>query len=1251
MFLTSVRLLRLASASAAFCVIGTLQAQDDRILGSIDSSRTVTLQARVHPAVRLENDRGPVNPALQIAYSTLYLKPTASQQASLEKLLIEQQDPLSPNYHHWLTPEDFADRFGLSKADASKIAAWLESRGLKVNEVARGRRWIHFSGAAADMGQAFRTQFHYYLTNGEMHFGNATPPSIPDAIADVVAGIEGLDDYYPRATSAGRPHKPIPDYTTSSGNHYLAPDDIATVYDLQPLYAEGFDGTGATMAIPGHGSIDLTNIQTYRARYNLPAKSPQIILVGPDPGPEDGDEPYLDLEMAGAVARNANLIYIYAKSSSTAVQYAVDQKLAPVITYSYGDCEQNTTSLMQAVAQQANAEGITWMASSGDTGAAGCERQDRFPQATQGLAVGFPASVPEITAMGGTEFDDSAGGWWSTSNTVTYGSAISYIPEKAWNDSAADNYLASSNGGASIFFPKPWWQSGPGVPNDNVRDVPDIALNASWNHDGYYIYNAGWYGQAGTSASSPVFAGFIVLLNQYLVSKGALSQPGLGNINPTLYRLAQSAPAAFHDIVNGNNIVPCMQGTPDCANGSFGFTAGPGYDLVTGLGSIDAYKLATSWTSGAATSTAIAANPGTIAFNSGNITLTATVTAQGGTPAGQVSFLTNDTSLGTATLNPSGVATLTVNAIQLSVGANAITAVYAGGNGWNGSAGITTVTITAPASGAAIVATVTPDPVYEHAPTADGDTWSYAMHLENQSSVPATLTKFTIAGTDYTSSIIADFGSASIPANGSLSSITLSTRNLAAPLNRVFTFSGADANGGTWSQQISVPFITRIAVQAQLALLTPASVSPDSTADLSCRWAEPLVLEERAGYDVQLIGFEAGNTDFSSQLQQIFGTTNLAPYGKLQGTLCWNSGTPTGSVNLSITYWLTEFDNTTTYTTPASTTLASAASPISVPSVSPASVSFTNTSSATVGLTFSTGSPQWTATVSPLNSTTSWLNVSPASGSGGAQLKLSASSSGLANGVYAATVLIQCQTGKPQFTVVPVTLVVGGSSGISISAVTNAASYQTVFAPGMLMTVFGTNLAPATQHAGVVPLPLNMQGVSATVNGYSAPMLDVSPGQLNVQIPYETGAGLAILGVNNNGQVAYFPFQVQSSAPGIFMMLDGTTSLVPVATGKPGQVLVAFMTGEGDVTPPLITGASPTTTNVTALPTPRLPVSVTVGGIPATIDFAGIPDGLVGTTQVNFTIPGYAPSGRQPVVVTVGGVASAPVMVTISQSQ
>jgi uncharacterized protein (TIGR03437 family) len=1241
-------LLRIALASALFSFAGAiLRAQPDRISSPIDSSRTVVLKGRVNFNARTQDDQGQVNPSTEIAYATLYLKTSGAQQAELETLLREQQDPDSPNYRHWLTSEEYADRFGLSRGDIAKIAAWLQSQGLQVNDVARGRHWLTFSGSAGGVGRAFHTELHRYLTNGETHFASATVPSIPEAFADVIAAVGGLDDYDLTPAYGKNLQVAHPDLTIGN-SHFLSPDDIAAIYDLQPLYAAGFDGTGQTIAVVGNSDLNMVDIQNFRKNFNLPANPPQTMLVGPDPmNTANLSETDIDLEWSGAVARNATIIYVYARSVNTAAQYAVDQNVAKVITMSYGGCEQANTPVLQAIAQQANAEGITWVASTGDVGAAGCERQEELPQASKGLAVQIPASIPEITAVGGTEFDDANGTFWNSTNNANSGSAIGYIPEKAWNDTLQYGYLASSTGGASIFFPKPSWQSGPGVPNDGARDVPDLSLSASWDHDGYFTFTGGGAGiYGGTSVATPEFAGFLAILNQYLTSKGVLSQPGLGNVNPTLYRLAQTASGAFHDVVKGDNIVPCMQDTPNCTTGSFGYGTTPGYDQATGLGSIDANKLALNWTNGTATATTVTAAPGTISFNAGNVQLTATVTVASGAPTGVVTFLYNDTSIGTAAISASGasfLATLTISATQLPVGTDTITAVYGGSGSLGGSSGTTTVTVVAPTTASAVVATITPNPVYQQPSSAGGDAWFYTIHLTNESSVATTLTKYTIGATDYSSTL--PKGGLAIPAVGSIT-ISNSATGLNPPVSLVFGFGGADASGAIWSQQITVPFVSRVLEEPSLVLITPATVPQSSAAQPSCQWPQPLVLEEHGGYDIRLTTLLAGNSDFSSQLQQIFGTTTIAPYGRLSGTLCWNSSTTPGFKSLFLIG--TTVESGGSVGTSVSTTLSATAAGAITPSVSPAFVNISG-SSATVNLSFNGGAPQWTAAVSPANLTSTWLTVSPSSGTGAAQLNLTASSAGLANGVYTATLLIQCVNATPQFTSVPVVLVVGGSSSISIGGVSNAASGQVVFAPGMLMSVYGTNLSPATQHAGSVPLPFNMQGVSATVNGFSAPLLDVTSGQLNLQVPYEVGAGTAVLGVNNNGLVTSFPFQVSPSGPGTFMTLDGAGNLVPFATGKQGAILLAFITGEGDVTPALITGTPPHAASVAKLPMPALPATLTVGGVPATLDFIGIPFGLVGVTQINFTIPPTAPLGPQPVVVTIGGVPTAPVTLTVTQ--
>jgi len=202
----------------------------------------------------------------------------------------------------------------------------------------------------------------------------------------------------------------------------------------------------------------------------------------------------------------------------------------------------------------------------------------------------------------------------------------------------------------------------------------------------------------------------------------------------------------------------------------------------------------------------------------------------------------------------------------------------------------------------------------------------------------------------------------------------------------------------------------------------------------------------------------------------------------------------------------------------------------------------------------------------------------------------------------------------------------------------------------MILSVFGSQLSQGVQAVSNLPLPVTVTGVSATINGVPAPFYYSSPSQLNIQIPYETGTGPAVLGVNNNGQVASFLFPVTASAPGIFNDFSQPPSLVPSSTGKRGDTLLAFITGEGEVSPPAPTGATPfVATPIPLLPRPLLPVTVTVGGLTAPIAFAGIPSGVAGVTQINFVIPGNAPLGVQPVVVTVGNVASPAVSVTVTQ--
>jgi subtilase family serine protease len=670
-----------------------LAVQSDRI-AAIDSGQKVTLAGSIHPNAQPKYDQGPVEPSFRLAYVTLQSVPSANQQKALDRLLAEQQDPSSKNYHKWLTPEQYADRFGLSQADIQKITSWLKSQGFKIERVARARNWIAFSGNAAQIQNAFQTEIHRYNVEGEMHFANATAPAIPAGLRGIVTGLGGLHDFRPRPRGIKRNAQARPYYNSSSFGDLIAPGDVATIYDLNALYAAGIDGTGQKIAIAGQTDIYLADIADFRTGFGLSPISCttgstglitacntsnfQYVLVGTDPGsPSSGDlgEADLDIEWSGAVARNAQIIFVNgetARGAFDAYYDAIDNQRAPVISLSYGVCEQQNAAAGSMAGDEAelkkgNSFGITIVNSTGDVGVAECENNGSTI-ATTGLAVSYPASSQYVTGVGGTALPvadlPSNPTFWGTTNGTDGGTALSYIPEQPWNDdleffqfctaNPTDSFctsnhitseataqaaigIGSSGGGASNCattngsgvctspFPQPSWQTVTISGQASARFSPDVSLMASPNFPGYIfctqlselgdsgtgsscapggtagITNALGLNNpsiiGGTSVSAPVFAGIVALLDQSMASSG------LGNVNPMLYRLAATAPSAFHDITSGNNTVSCTPNTPSgqpaaiqCpSSGSFGYSARTGYDLVTGLGSVDTNNLAVAF--------------------------------------------------------------------------------------------------------------------------------------------------------------------------------------------------------------------------------------------------------------------------------------------------------------------------------------------------------------------------------------------------------------------------------------------------------------------------------------------------------------------------------------------------------------------------------------------------------------------------------------------------------------------------------
>jgi len=610
-----------------------------RIAGAPENKALVRIPGTTHPLVGTAKEIGRAPASLPMERMLLDLASSPEQEAALAQLLAEQQDPDSPRYHVWLTPDQFGEQFGVSQQDLDTITGWLQSQGFRVSEIAAGRRAIEFSGSVEQVEAAFHTQINRYEWNGREHIANAVDISIPAALAPVVKGIVSLHDFGVRSF-----HHVIavPQTDFSGGLHALSPYDFAAVYDLAPLWNAGYDGAGQSIAVVGQTDIQLSDVAAFRATFGLPANNPLVIVNGQDPGivPGDETESDLDVEWAGAVAKGATIDFVTSASTNTSdgvtlsAEYIVQHATAPVVTLSYGLCEAQASianSFYGSLWQQAAGEGIAVFVAGGDTGSAGCDAANSTMPASQGFGVNGLASTPYNVAVGGTEFNDTGSPslYWSASNNAQLASAIGYIPEMVWNESSYTAGLSSNNlfaggGGASSVWPRPAWQTAPGVPSGTARLTPDVSLTAA-SHDGYVIEEDGeLYLVGGTSAATPSFAALMAILNQYTHTTN-------GNPNGKLYALASSAPSVFHDVTTGSNAVPCQGGSPGCSTSApstnvgkmTGYNATAGYDLATGLGSVDAMALAANW-SGAPAAPAIVSlspNPMTGASASQNLTV------------------------------------------------------------------------------------------------------------------------------------------------------------------------------------------------------------------------------------------------------------------------------------------------------------------------------------------------------------------------------------------------------------------------------------------------------------------------------------------------------------------------------------------------------------------------------------------------------------------------------------------------------
>jgi hypothetical protein len=613
----------------------------------IDESKRISLAGNTPRASTRENDRGAAPDSLPMEHMQLLLERPPELEQELQKLIDELHRKGSPVYHHWLTAKQLGERFGVSPLDMDRVTDWLGAHGFRVDGVMTNGLVIEFSGTAGQVREAFHTQIHNLEVKGKPHIANMSDPEIPAAMAGVVKGIHALHNFMPHSMRAAHPEFTLP-LSTGPPLYIVAPADLATIYNLNPAFSAGITGAGQTVAVIGDSGLrNPGDWTTFRNNFGLSTYSsgsfnqvnPSGSLSCGNPGVNSNEfEAALDAEWASAAAPGAAIELASCQDTTTvfggliAFENLINgANLPSIASISFGQCEAaNGAAANQTYVvtyQQAAAEGISVFVAAGDTGAAECDTGVAETGVSAGFAVNGYASTPYNVAVGGTDFGDTAfgsqpSGYWGTNNTV-FGSALSYIPEIALNDTCAGelfftlmgftqsygdtgfcnstngkNFLSdnlSGGGGPSSVSLKPAWQSVLGNPSDNVRDLPDVSLFAGdgiWNHsyvvcmsditeagsrcivDDKYADVQNSLG-GGTSFSAPIMAGIQALVNQ---AEGERQ----GNPNPRYYQLAAmeygasgnatcnstlgggaGSSCVFYDVTQGDTTEPCT-GSINC---------------------------------------------------------------------------------------------------------------------------------------------------------------------------------------------------------------------------------------------------------------------------------------------------------------------------------------------------------------------------------------------------------------------------------------------------------------------------------------------------------------------------------------------------------------------------------------------------------------------------------------------------------------------------------------------------------------
>ena len=765
-------------AGALLCSAGLLAQSSNiapRITSYVDESSRTTLKGNVPHLARAEFDQGEADAATQLTNMRLVLSRSAAQQATLDSYLAQLQQKSSPNYHKWLTPQQFGALYGPADSDIAALVGWLQSHGFTVEPLSPGRTNIAFSGSVSQVEEAFHVSIHSFQTADTQFYSNTTDPQIPSALAGVVTGIAHLNTIRPRPHSvhgapgrinsetgrlepiAGASAAEASPMLTSGGDFlYIVPADAATIYDTPNPYNLNYTGTGCGLSagctgagvkigVGGEATIGTGSIvTTYRSTFlgSSYATAPTIVTTGTGLKTDTGDvdEAYIDTELSGAMAPGATIYYYPSADLTSGIDTAINANVVDIFSLSWGSCEADMGSsgnaLLKGYWEQAAGLGIAVTVSAGDTGTASCDGDDStVPSAASlGLSVSGFASTPYNIAVGGTDLyalSESFSTYASTSegsSSTYYRTAKSYIPESTWNDSTTQNgavasdipftgksanitaggggrsSCATGSGSTCAGYSKPSWQAGTGIhDSDGVRDVPDVSLMsgngytpATWLIcDTAYpctsITGSGGYdGYGGTSTAAPAFAGILALVQQSVAQNTGCTGTScrLGQAAKTLYALYNGSHAAsvFHDVSGGNNSVPCVSGTTNCAKDSYsyyfesGYDTATGYDLASGMGSVDATQLVNYWSSAsslaAPTVTMTAPTPNPVSTTQ-SLSVPVTVTGSSETPAGTVTLTGGGYTSPSETL-VGGSYTFTVPAGSLAVGSDTLAVTYGG---------------------------------------------------------------------------------------------------------------------------------------------------------------------------------------------------------------------------------------------------------------------------------------------------------------------------------------------------------------------------------------------------------------------------------------------------------------------------------------------------------------------------------------------------------------------------------------------